>query len=938
MDPINTTQVAMYGALIAFLLLNLIISFSTKKSKTILDYALANRSVGTGALIITILATVADISYITIRIRHIAYDFGIHKFFMAYLDTVMLSLFLAYYIFPKMIRFKNCYTLGDIMGHIYGKPSQVFAGAIGIVVSMMFIVAQMVALGKAANYIGIEQEWIVLFGIALTIMFYMWWGGVRTVTATDMLQFVMLVVGMGTIAFFVLQKYNGLEGVWCSVKNEKPENLKVVRHPTFLLNFAYMFCNGLMFFMPPIIQRILMARNKKQVKQSFQGFAVFYVLLYFMITIIGLGLLIAVKGVKIKEGEELSQIYKSILGNTKWGNMLLMLILVAVTMSTLDSFLNGIAVVFVRDIVIPLKYVKPKKLSSEIGILRLITVVMVFLCTIMAYMVIVFKITPNNFIVMGKLCLGLPVVPFVLGVIGLKGSTKSFWYSIVSFSVVFLTIFIVAYTNSIDLNWLSPDREKVMTFRRRITFLYPLALFASLLGALIGHYIDNNGWFVVLRKKEKDTGIRPMHKKAPRFWSLLAKPINFTKDRIARYGSQPVLTGAFLSLSCMVQPLITQQTGTTYTGALLIVQFIGVLLCTGLMLHNRWVPSLRKYFPIFYFVTLLYCLPFSYMLAWLYYPANNSALLMLVLSIWLLSLLIDRQTAWLLNIVGWVLALVVYKATGGHYESHEFANVWIAGFAVCYTLLLTNVFVMRQEQVNTNRIERNKTWSSAFGHDLANTFQKMHNTMREKHFDDSVRNIIAHKFTKGEMNGEKVCILKEQDYRLLQSQYDQSVTYLDEAITQTSLFSDLVQNDHIRTGDIVDISMSKLLEKIHAGLPMDYQDKTKVQGSDDFTVQVHAGLIQNVFNNLVKNAFSHGDATEVTIDWDAEQGICYLRDNGTGIPAEKQPYIFDLYYTTGGQGVGLPFVKLVLEAMGATIDYRTSAKGTVFMISFARRV
>jgi signal transduction histidine kinase len=64
--------------------------------------------------------------------------------------------------------------------------------------------------------------------------------------------------------------------------------------------------------------------------------------------------------------------------------------------------------------------------------------------------------------------------------------------------------------------------------------------------------------------------------------------------------------------------------------------------------------------------------------------------------------------------------------------------------------------------------------------------------------------------------------------------------------------------------------------------------------------------------------------------------VLTVRDNGTGIPAEHLPHIFDRFYkadasrkAAGGSGLGLSIVKAIIERHGGTVAARNDG-GAVF--------
>lgn len=70
-----------------------------------------------------------------------------------------------------------------------------------------------------------------------------------------------------------------------------------------------------------------------------------------------------------------------------------------------------------------------------------------------------------------------------------------------------------------------------------------------------------------------------------------------------------------------------------------------------------------------------------------------------------------------------------------------------------------------------------------------------------------------------------------------------------------------------------------------------------------------------------------------------------VTDNGIGIPSRSLPYLFDRFYRvhhgnrqdTRGYGIGLYYVKNILDKMGWTISVRSKeGEGSTFNIIFCK--
>jgi PAS domain S-box-containing protein len=99
--------------------------------------------------------------------------------------------------------------------------------------------------------------------------------------------------------------------------------------------------------------------------------------------------------------------------------------------------------------------------------------------------------------------------------------------------------------------------------------------------------------------------------------------------------------------------------------------------------------------------------------------------------------------------------------------------------------------------------------------------------------------------------------------------------------------------------------------------------------------------LQQVFVNLILNAaqaLGSGGAKRPLISISAEAAVEGVRlsfaDNGPGIPEEHLGRLFDGFFTTkeNGMGLGLPICRSIIEAHGGTIDGRNGRTGACFRI------
>ncbi|MDQ6624672.1 MAG: HAMP domain-containing histidine kinase, partial [Verrucomicrobiota bacterium] len=98
------------------------------------------------------------------------------------------------------------------------------------------------------------------------------------------------------------------------------------------------------------------------------------------------------------------------------------------------------------------------------------------------------------------------------------------------------------------------------------------------------------------------------------------------------------------------------------------------------------------------------------------------------------------------------------------------------------------------------------------------------------------------------------------------------------------------------------------------------------------TVWADAGLISQVFQNLLGNAFKYAARGQVVVSAhdNGDSVSCVVHDNGAGIPLEMLARVFDKMTTDPekeGTGLGLAIVKQIVEAHGGTVSAESTHGG-----------
>lgn len=140
------------------------------------------------------------------------------------------------------------------------------------------------------------------------------------------------------------------------------------------------------------------------------------------------------------------------------------------------------------------------------------------------------------------------------------------------------------------------------------------------------------------------------------------------------------------------------------------------------------------------------------------------------------------------------------------------------------------------------------------------------------------------------------------------------------------------------------IDLPELVDEIAEAQRMrgDKDIAIKVESNGNTTVRADKSHLSNVLNNLIDNAIKYSGES-VSINIRININSIEIEDNGIGIPSKSMPYIFDKFYRVPhgnrqdvrGYGIGLYYVKQILEKMGWSISVKSQeGNGSIFTIKF----
>ena len=660
-----------------FLLITLSVGFGAGRGvKDIRDYASGNRAFGTAALVLTFLATEVGGQ----GVINIAGEIGTTGVIvmLTFLSFPISYIVQALWIAPKMVRFPQCMTMGDIMGELYGRPSQVIVGIFGFIITICSSGAEVIMLGWAAqSLLGIDARiGMVIGGLMLT--FYVVHGGIKSVTTTDVLQFLVLLVLLPVLAATALQHAGGIREVLTHIPSPQ---LSLSNHPKFSYYLVLFLSFGVFHFNtvdPALIQRMLMAKNGQQLRSMFLTLAGLFTVLFMIFLLLG------TTGHQLyptlAAADIVPHMIKTLLPTGLRGIM--MAGVIAVVMASADSYLQTAGLTLVHDVLKPLCAYKAIKFD-EIRWVRYTTLLAGLLIIGLGLM------QGDNLygLIFAYLEFAVPllVFPFFTGVLGLKPDRRAFYIS----AVVTLSAFFIGK------QWLPEALSD---------FLGILCVLASGLTFFTVHFVRNRGFAVVRHEATASQTYvwqpqgRELRHLLQRLVPTPKRILCYSQQQVAKYGAPYLLFGAFCCINFTLPYFMWAYGAPVSYDLMLYLRVLGGLACGLLIVRDKWPASLVPYLPTFWHLTLLYCLPFTSTVMFLLTQGSMEWLINIAITIIFLIVLVDWVSFIILAALGLGLGLLFYKVAIGPISLRlDFNTGYLLVYQGIFSTLIGLIFARRKQ-------------------------------------------------------------------------------------------------------------------------------------------------------------------------------------------------------------------------------------------------
>jgi len=388
-----------YSIIIIYFLVVLYIGYIVKKRASKLDeYFLAGRRLTLPVFVATLVSTWYGG---TLGVVELSFNSGLVNWLTQgafwYLSYLFFALFLS-----KKIRESNLYTVADQLEKFYGKKARV----IGAVLNYLMVspAPYFLSLGIIASVLFSWPVWLGILLGAVTVFFYTWRGGFVGDVYTDVLQFVVMYIGVGLVIPFAILKFGGLSFLQA---NLSATHLTLTGGWTTQMILVWGFIACWTLVDPSFYQRCYATKDASIPKKGILIAILFWFVFDFFTTTIGLYARASMPD--ILPATSLLTFSLSILPVALKG--LFVAGVLASVMSTVDSFLLLSAMNFSHDI-----YARVwRPMASEKQIIKVTKIGMVITIVISVIIACFFRSIIGMFYTIGTIGISGLLVPLLFG-------------------------------------------------------------------------------------------------------------------------------------------------------------------------------------------------------------------------------------------------------------------------------------------------------------------------------------------------------------------------------------------------------------------------------------------------------------------------------------------------------------------------------------------
>ena len=896
-----------------FLVVNLSVGlYYGKGIKTLKEYAIGNRNFSTATIAATIIATWISGSFFTVSLAQ-TYKEGIWFIPAAFGDVISL-LIIGHIFAPRMKEFFGSLSVAESMGGLYGKNIRIITAISSIAQAIAMTALQIKVFSTIfGHFFGFSSTYATCIS-SFVVIFYSAWGGIRAVTFTDVIQFFTFGIFIPLFALFIWQAFGNPESISHSFQTNPLfdyHQLINYKDPRFFPNLVMLLWFLIPSLSSPTFQRTLMAKNTKQISQSFNVAAIGYSFIILFICIIGL-LVLAHDSTL-----DSNNIVMYIVDNYSFTGLkgITLIGIMAMVMSTADSWINTGAVIFAHDLCKPLgiKFKNELFLSRAFSIFVGISSVLLVLSASNLFKL--FSLQANFY---------MPVVtvPLMLAILGFRSSSKAVGIGM-TVGILGAIIWSVYITPTTGIDSVIP------------------AMFFNLISFIGSHYLLGvpGGWVGSKDNSDLKEIRRLRHERVEAFVTFFRHIPSFSiveyckartpvNEVIYYYFAFGTLLAIITTFS--LDKVVYQQC----TVLINLLQGTSLFISTMFICRNLLWPDKfkEKYTGLIWHISVFISLAFISSFLVLISKFSQMSLVIFILNLSMIGMLLNWQTTLLMIISGVILAFYSYQLYVGDPVSSELYDLKLK---IIYVLFMISGFMLtflKSKQEQQELTEQQNVHLEDRMHLQEEELEKSQELKYEflRNLEHEARTPITGITSMGQVLWENYDKLNKKQRRQAAEEIAKSSERLSSLVNNMIDLSKLSSLTYKL--NITKVNLSELVYKrLNACKKLYLKDKeleffTKIE--EKVMANCDENYISSTIDNLIINSLQYSKEGKISIELrNIDDRVEFsITDEGIGIPKEELYDIFGAFVVSsktktpaGGRGIGLALCKKAIEAHGGTI-------------------
>ena len=416
-----------------------------------------------------------------------------------------------------------------------------------------------------------------------------------------------------------------------------------------------------------------------------------------------------------------------------------------------------------------------------------------------------------------------------------------------------------------------------------------------------------------------------------------------SKKRVDRFGAQYATFGLFGVINYPFSFLVLYYLESQENESLWL-RLLACSLCIPLILHNLWPRRARFYLPLYWHLTLLYCIPFFAAVMLLRNGLSLEWLLNLLLGLFLFVLLVDWLTFLIMLSLGAVLGIVFYSLTGGYLDvgalDANLSAYWsLILYLYFYAVVIGVLFARNREKINEVKLETLKSLAYSIAHEMRTPLAAIAAGASNL---SKFLPIYEEGYVKAAQAG-----LMDYEIPLRQLGHIKDIPIVMERVSynaQNIIDMLLMKAREVESIELEPCSIGQCVRTALQQYPLTDNERASIRVDDnnDFIFQGKEEMLLHVIFNLLKNSLhqisfvSHGEISMWTTSSDSHNFL-HFKDNGGGVSKKVLDRMFDRF-TSGtefGTGMGLAYCKMAMTNFGGDIScISCEGHGAEFVLSF----